>query len=274
MASFRYYPAVHPEDYVTLDTQSLRDRFLIDDLFAPGEVRWRYCGDDRLLLAGVCPTQPMALVRPDELGSEPLLERREIGIVNIGKTGEVRIGNETYQLNPHDGLYISRGAGEITLSGEGAIFYCAAAPAHKTYPTRHIRAENAKSVSLGSRDTSNERTIMFYVAPGVTESCQLMMGITSLAAGSVWNTMPCHLHLRRMEAYLYCDLPEDQMIVHLMGKPQQTRHLVMRNRQAVISPSWSIHCAAGTSSYSFVWTMVGENQEFADMQAVATKELL
>lgn len=273
MSNFTMHPATHPDDYANMDTQQLRDRFMIQDLFKTGEACWHYCGDDRLLLAGVCPAEPIALVVSKELGPEPLLERREMGIVNLGDTGEVKVGETTYTLEPDDGLYVGNGAGEVILSGKNAKFYCTFAPAHQSYPSRHIKIEDTEPIELGAQETSNERTIYLYIAPGVTESCQLMMRITKLKSGSVWNTMPCHLHTRRMEVYLYCKIPDDQMIVHLMGKPNKTRNLIMRNEEAVIAPNWSIHTAAGMQNYAFLWCMVGENQDFQDMHAVATNEL-
>jgi 4-deoxy-L-threo-5-hexosulose-uronate ketol-isomerase len=273
MSHFTTHPAVHPEDYVGYDTRTLRERFVIEDLFEPGAVHWHYCAEDRLLLAGVCPDAPVTLEVPEALGSEPLLERREMGVVNLGGPGEITIGGERYLMEPNDGLYIGKGAGEITLSGRDAKFYCTFAPAHHTHPVRHIRFEQAEPVKLGSKEACNERTIYFYIAPGVTPSCQLMMGITVLESGSVWNTMPCHRHLRRMEVYLYVRLPEDQVIVHLMGRPGETRNVMLRNEQAVISPPWSIHCAAGTQNYAFLWCMAGENQDFKDMESVEITEL-
>jgi len=266
--------AVHPADYAKYNTEQLRHRFVIDELFRSGEIRWTYCGEERLLLAGASPTTGSLLMEvPEELGPEVLLERRELGIVNLGADGEVAVGGTRYKLSQHDGLYVGQGAGEVTLHGEGAKFYCAAAPAHKSLPTREISLKQAKPMKLGARETSNERTIFLYIAPGVVESCQLMMGITKLQPGSVWNTMPCHRHLRRMEVYLYCDLPEDEMVVHLMGRPEETRNLIIRNEQAVISPSWSIHTGVGTHAYSFLWCMIGENQDFADMATVPTSSI-
>jgi len=266
---------VHPNDYKAYDTQTLRERFVFEGLFVPGQVNWGYCGAERLLLAGVCPEQAgLTLVVPEELGPEPLTERRELGIVNLGEPGEVRVGSETYPMAHHDGLYIGRGSDEVELLGQGAKFYVACAPAHQTYPTKHIAVAEAEPMKLGDQSTSNARTIYQYIAPGIAQSCQLMMGITKLEPGSVWNTMPCHLHLRRMEVYLYCDLPDDQLAVHLMGQPSETRNLMMRNGQAVVSPSWSIHCAAGTTNYSFLWCMIGENQSYTDMAPVATSDLL
>lgn len=267
------HPSVHSADYTGYDTKTLRDRFLIETLFEPGQTHWHYCAENQLLLCGICPDTTVSLQVPDALGPEPILERREMGVVNLGEPGEITVDGERYAMDSNDGLYIGMGAGEVTLSGAGAKFYCTFAPAHRTCPIRHIRFEEAEPLRLGSADACNERTIYFYIAPGVTESCQLMMGITVLETGSVWNTMPCHRHLRRMEVYLYCRLPEDQMIVHLMGRPEETRNLILRNEQAVISPSWSIHCAAGTQNYAFLWCMVGENQDFKDMDLVDMADL-
>jgi 4-deoxy-L-threo-5-hexosulose-uronate ketol-isomerase len=269
-----HIPATHPDDYQGLDTAGLRRRFLATGMFVPGQTRWTLCGDDRLLLGGVLPAGPTPLIGPDVLGGAAFLARRECGIMNLGERGTVTVDGAPFVLERGDTLYIGRGAGAVHLDGAQAAFYVASAPAHAAYPHRLIRAAEAQTKTLGSQATANVRTIQLAIAPGLVDACQLMMGITRLAPGSVWNTMPCHLHDRRMEAYLYCELPADQMVVHLMGRPEATRHLIVRDREAVIAPSWSIHCAAGTAAYAFVWTMVGENQEFADMRAVPTTGLL
>jgi len=274
LSSFDHKPATHPRDLIGLDTVGLRERFLIESLFSPDRVQWTYCGEDRLLVGGACPSSgPISLSVPDALGPEPLLERREMGVANLGAPGVVTVDGTAYPLEALDVLYVGRGAGEVRLEGEGARFYLNVAPAHQEYPTRLVPTSLARKVDLGEAERCNERTISLYIAPEVTESCQLMMGITRLKPGSVWNTMPCHLHLRRMEVYLYCELPEDQRVVHLMGAPEETRHLMVANEQAVVSPPWSIHSGAGTASYSFLWSMVGENQDFGNLSLVEPRKL-
>ena len=206
-----------------------------------------------------------------------LFRSREMGIINIGSKGVVKVDGVSYELDNKDGLYIGMGSKEIIFeSADGnnpAKFYFNSAPAHKTYPTVLIKPENCVRVELGSLEESNHRVITKYILPGQVESCQLVMGMTSLKPGSVWNTMPCHTHDRRMEVYLYFDLPENAVVFHYMGEPTETRHIVMRNEESVISPSWSIHSASGTQAYTFIWGMVGENQDFDDMDPVAMKDL-
>lgn len=267
----------NPNDVKFYTTERLRNDFLIQGLFKPGEVKLVYSQIDRIIIGGVCPVKPITLEAGAELRAKYFLERREMGIINIGPKGVVKVDGVSYELDTKDGLYISMGSKEIIFeskdSNSPAKFYFNSAPAHKTYPTVLIKPENCVRVELGSLEESNHRVITKYILPGQVESCQLVMGMTSLKPGSVWNTMPCHTHDRRMEVYLYFDLPENAVVFHYMGEPTETRHIVMRNEEAVISPSWSIHSASGTRAYTFIWGMVGENQDFDDMDPVAMKDL-
>ncbi|NLY75912.1 MAG: 5-dehydro-4-deoxy-D-glucuronate isomerase [Firmicutes bacterium] len=267
----------NPNDVKHYTTDRLRNDFLIQGLFKPGEVKLVYSQIDRIITGSVCPIKPITLEAGAELRAKYFLERREMGIINIGPKGVVKVDGVSYELDTRDGLYIGMGSKEIIFESQDgknpAKFYFNSAPAHKTYPTVLIKPENCARVELGSLEESNHRVITKYILPGQVESCQLVMGMTSLKPGSVWNTMPCHTHDRRMEVYLYFDLPENAVVFHYMGEPQETRHIVIRNEEAVISPSWSIHSASGTRAYSFIWGMVGENQDFDDMDAVAMKDL-
>lgn len=270
--------ASNPRDVKHYDTARLREEFLIDDLFKPDEVKMVYSHIDRIITGSAVPQSKVLTIDAGaELRAEYFLQRREMGIINIGGEGVVTVDGTAYSLRHKDGIYIGMGAKDIRLESrdpaDPAKFYFNSAPAHKTYPTVHIRPEDCVKVELGSMEESNHRTICKYILPGQVESCQLVMGMTSLMPGSVWNTMPCHTHDRRMEVYLYFDLPEDAVVFHYMGEPTETRHIVMRNQQAVISPSWSIHSASATRAYTFIWGMVGENQDFDDMDGVAMTEL-
>ncbi len=270
--------ACSPLDMKSYDTTRLRKEFLIDDLFKPDEVKMVYSHIDRIITGSAVPaTKALTLDAGDELRAEYFLQRREIGIINIGGEGTVTVDGTVYTLRHRDGLYIGMGSREVKMESVDAAhpakFYFNSAPAHMTYPTVYIRPEDCIKVELGTMEESNHRTICKYILPGQVESCQLEMGMTTLMPGSVWNTMPCHTHDRRMEVYLYFDLPEDAVVFHYMGEPTETRHLVMRNEQAVISPSWSIHSASATRAYTFIWGMVGENQDFDDMDPVAMKDL-
>jgi 4-deoxy-L-threo-5-hexosulose-uronate ketol-isomerase len=269
--------AASPKDVKNYDTGRLREEFLVQGLFTPGGTKWVYSHVDRIIFGGVCPVQPTILEAGRELRAKYFLERREMGVINIGARGTVTVDGVPYELDYKDGLYIGMGAKEIgfasAASANPAKFYLNSAPAHKTYPTVLIKPENCVRVELGSLEASNHRVITKYILPGQVESCQLVMGMTALKPGSVWNTMPCHTHDRRMEVYLYFELPEDAVVFHYMGEPAETRHIVMRNEEAVISPSWSIHAASATRAYTFIWGMVGENQDFDDMDAVAMRDL-
>jgi len=266
------YPA-HPRDIKHYTTADLRRDYLINTLFVPGEAQLVYSHVDRIIVGGICPTEnALSLQAGKELGAEYFLERRELGIINIGGQGSVVVDGTTYAIGPRDGIYIGMGAKDISFTSADqnvpAKFYCNSAPAHTSYPTTKVSLDDAKQVKLGSRAESNQRIIYQYVHPAVLESCQLVMGLTILEPENVWNTMPCHTHDRRMEVYMYFDLPEDAVVFHFLGEANETRHIVMRNEQAVIMPSYSIHSGVGTTNYTFIWGMVGENQTFTDMDHV------
>lgn len=256
-----------PSDIIGLDTAALRGRFLAEDLFADGEARFIYSHDDRVVLGGVVPTEPIALPNPPELRADFFLQRREVGIINVGQDAVVLVDGERFEVPSKGCLYVGRGVADVVMHAPGR-FYLFSAPAHASYPTAMLRPGEGTALALGDQLTSNERTINQYIHPGGIQSCQLMMGLTELKPGSMWNTMPAHLHDRRMEAYLYFELADDARVMHFMGAPDQTRHLVVANEQAVISPPWSIHSGVGTSSYAFIWAMAGETQQFTDMDPV------
>jgi 4-deoxy-L-threo-5-hexosulose-uronate ketol-isomerase len=270
--------ASHYDDVKKYDTSELRKHFLIENLFVPGEIKMVYSHIDRIIVAGIVPTdKALKLEASKELGCDYFLERREMGVINIGGAGVVTLDGEKYELNNSDGLYVGMGVKEVTFesldASKPAKFYMNSATAHKSYPTVKIGLDKANKVKAGTDEECNKRTINQYVHPAVCESCQLVMGMTILEPGSIWNTMPCHTHDRRMEVYLYFNMDEDNVVFHLMGTPDETRHIVMKNEQAVISPSWSIHSGVGTKNYTFIWGMVGENQTFTDMDHIATKDL-
>lgn len=265
--------AIDPATAKTLDTQGLRDHFHVDGLFVDGEINLVYSHYDRLILGGAVPGDGLLVLdEVKEAGTKTILERRELGVLNIGETGQVKVGDDTYTIANGEVLYAGMGCGPLTFSGPGR-YYILSAPAHHAYPTKLIKVQDARRVALGSAETANERVILQLLHPEVCESCQLLMGYTQLAPGSVWNTMPAHTHDRRMEAYLYFDLAPGQRVFHFMGAPQETRHLVMANESAVISPPWSIHSGAGTGAYTFCWAMAGDNVEFTDMDMVAMEDL-
>jgi 4-deoxy-L-threo-5-hexosulose-uronate ketol-isomerase len=261
-----------------MNTDELRRAFVLGDLFESGRIKLGHTSIDRAVVGTAVPNDGrLALEVPAELASEYFTERRELGIINIGQVGSVRVDGRDYRLGHRDALYVGRGNRQIEFGsfnpGTPALFYFVSYPAHASHPVRQICAGETESESLGSRAMANRRTINRYIRPPAVESCQLTMGLTELEGGSVWNTMPAHTHFRRSEIYLYFDLPEEAVVCHLMGEPGETRHVVVRNRQAVLSPGWSIHCGAGTSSYSFIWAMGGENREFADTDAVPMSKL-
>lgn len=280
--------AASPRDVKHYTTERLREEFLIQDLFVPGEIKLVYSHIDRIITGAAVPVEPLKLTAGEELRAEYFLQRREMGVINIGSTGRIVVDGRTYELEYKEGMYIGMGAKDITFESanpqEPARFYINSAPAHKEYPTVLIKPKGTpgdgvviikdeNKVELGSLEEANHRVICKYILPGQVESCQLVMGMTKLMPGSVWNTMPCHTHDRRMEVYLYFEMPEDAIVMHYMGEPTETRHIVMRNEEAVISPSWSIHAGCGSQAYTFIWGMVGENQAFDDMDAVAMKDL-
>ncbi|MGE0074355.1 MAG: 5-dehydro-4-deoxy-D-glucuronate isomerase [Sphaerochaetaceae bacterium] len=262
-----------------MNTQEMRSNFLITDLFVPGKVSMTYSHVDRMITGGITPSGA-ALEIPvgKEMGTAFFLERREMGIINIGGAGTVVVDGTEFQVGPRDGLYIGMGAKELVFASQKASkpakFYFNSAPAHHTYPSRLVTLADSRKVALGSAEEGNKRVINQYLHPAVLETCQLVMGMTMLEPGSMWNTMPVHTHERRMEVYLYFDMPEDRVVFHFFGKPDETRHLVVRNEQAVISPSWSIHSGVGTGAYTFIWGMVGENQTFDDMDHVSMANLM
>lgn len=275
MAETRF--AIHPEDFKTYDTERVRQSFLIESIFIKDQVTSVYTHYDRLLIGGVNPvTTDVKLTTFRELMANYFLERREIGIINVGSPAAVVVDGVRHALNYKDALYIGSGAKEVTFEkaaqGE-ARFYFNSAPAHTSYPTKKIALSEAETANLGSVETSNIRSIRKLIVSSVVKTCQLQMGLTELKTGSVWNTMPPHTHDRRMEAYFYFEIPENQMVCHFLGEPSQTRHLWMKNNQVAISPPWSIHCGAGTSNYSFIWGMAGENLDYSDMDAVAPGDL-
>ncbi|MGC2064063.1 MAG: 5-dehydro-4-deoxy-D-glucuronate isomerase [Thermodesulfovibrionales bacterium] len=270
--------AVHPEHFKSMDTDTVRRQMLIQGLFEKGSLKMLYSHVDRIIVGGVCPVDnavPLAVTKA--LGTEYFLERREMGIFNVGSSGIVLVDGKEYILENKDCLYIGMDSREISFKsavvGSPARFYFNCAPAHATYPTVKLLKEDVQKVNLGTPDKLNVRTINQFIHPSVMKSCQLVMGMTELAPGSVWNTMPTHTHDRRMEVYFYFDLPEDSVVFHFLGEPSETRHVVMRNEEAVISPSWSIHSGMATSNYTFIWGMVGENQTFTDMDDVPMSAL-
>jgi 4-deoxy-L-threo-5-hexosulose-uronate ketol-isomerase len=267
--------ATSPDQIPGMDTAELRRRYLVEDLFVADEVNAVYSHHDRVVLVGAHPvTTTVTLPTYPEIRSEHFFERREGGIVNAGGRGTITVDGTTYDVGHGSCLYVGRGAREVTFAstdvdGAGpARFYLVSAPAHTAYPTTFVEAGTGNVRELGDGVTSNRRTLNQYIHENGVRSCQIVMGVTTLHAGSMWNTMPAHTHDRRMEAYLYFDLPADDRIVHLMGEPSETRHLLVADGQAVISPSWSVHSGFGSASYSFVWAMAGENQSFDDMDGV------
>jgi len=266
--------ATHPEQLPGFDTAALRRHYLVDDLFVPGAVTAVLAHHDRIVLAGARPTHgPLILDTYPELRSEFFLERREAGIVNVGGPGTISVDGTKYELTTGACLYVGRGTREVVFEGTDAAFYIFSANAHTDFPTALVNPGEGNRLELGDQQTANRRTIDQYIHADGVRSCQVVLGVTTLHAGSTWNTMPAHTHDRRTECYLYFGLPETERIVHLLGEPDETRHLLVADRQAIISPSWSIHSGVGTSSYSFVWAMAGENQAFTDMDGVDVRDL-
>ena len=269
--------ACHPLEFKTFTTERIRQEFLVQEMFIPGEIRLVYSYYDRMIVGGICPDKPLSLQAHHELGTDFFLERREMGIINVGQPGSINVDGEKYTLNKTDGLYIGMGAGNVEFSSEDnaapAHFYALSAPAHRNFPTTRIEIGDVERVELGTPADASKRQLNKYIHPDGVKSCQLCMGMTNVAPDNVWNSMPCHTHDRRMEVYFYFDLPENALMFHLMGQPDETRHIVIRNEEAVISPNWSIHAGVGTTNYSFIWGMIGENQVFNDMDAVAMEDL-
>ena len=270
--------ANHPKDSQKYDTTELRANYLQEKIFEEDQICLTYSHIDRIIFGGAMPVnKEIALDAADELRADYFLQRREMGAINVGGKGAVILDGVRYEIDKYEGLYIGMGVRKISFSSQDknnpAKFYINSVPAHKSYPIVKIDRSKAITAELGSQENMNKRTIYKFIHPEVCKSCQLAMGVTMLMEGNSWNSMPCHTHERRMEVYFYFDLPEEQRVFHLMGKPQETRHIVMANDQAVISPSWSIHSGVGTSNYTFIWGMCGENQEFDDMDNIKIKDL-
>ena len=265
--------ANNPRDSKRYDTEELRENYLVEDIFKDDQIELVYSHVDRIIFGGIKPVyKELKLEAGKEMGVDYFLERRELGIINIGGKAIVTIDGTEYELKEKDGLYVGKGNKEVIFKSvnleEPAKLYVNSVPAHKEYETVKIDIEKANPVRLGDNKTLNKRTIYQYVHPNVCESCQLLMGLTMLEPGNAWNTMPCHTHERRMEVYFYFDMDEDTRVFHLMGEPTETRHLVVKNEECVISPSWSIHSGVGTSNYTFIWGMCGENKTFDDMDNI------
>lgn len=274
-SEFRY--AHHPNDVKRYTTEELREHFLIPELFKKDEINLTYTMYDRYIAGGAFPvSKKIQLESIDDLKADYFLERRELGVINVGGKGKVTVDGEVYELGHKEALYVGRGKKEVVFeaaNGEQPYFYLNSAPAHKAYPVKKVTMAEAEVVELGDEKYSNKRKINKLLVNSVIDTCQLQMGMTELKPGCVWNTMPPHTHTRRMEVYFYFDLEEGQSISHFMGQPQETRHIFMKNHQAVISPEWSIHAGAGTSNYTFIWGMAGENLDYGDMDGVAPHEL-
>lgn len=268
----------HPEDSKHYTTEELRKHYLIEKVFVPDEIALTYSHQDRMIAGGAMPVnKELSLGSTKELGTEYFLERREMGIINVGGKGTLVLDGKEYVLDFKDGIYIGMGTKDIVFKSEDsskpAKFYINSCPAHKTYPTVFITKDIAVHRNLGTDENMNKRVINQYINPAVCESCQLAMGMTELAVGSSWNTMPSHTHERRMEVYFYFELEGDNIVFHMMGQPRETRHIIMHNEQAVISPSWSIHSGTATSNYTFIWGMCGENQTYDDMDNIGNFDL-
>lgn len=268
----------HPEDVKKYTTDDLREKFLMDKVFVDDKITLAYSHVDRIIFGGIKPVkEELKLIAGNELRAKYFLERRELGLINIGGDGEIIVDNNVFEINKHDGLYIAMGSKDIVFKSKDpknpAKYYINCCPAHKAYETMKIPYSDAIHRAIGDQKNINKRIINQYIHPEVVKSCQLCMGMTQLDEGNAWNTMPCHTHERRMEVYLYFDMNENARVFHFMGEPNETRHIVMKNEQAILSPSWSIHSGVGTSSYTFIWGMCGENQEFDDMDNVEMKIL-
>lgn len=270
--------ASSPQGVKGYDTAQLRNEFLIENLFEADKLNLVYSHYDRFITGGVLPVaKSVSLDAIDPLKAEFFLQRRELGIINIGQTGTVTVDGTVYELNHKEALYVGQGNKEVVFasasSDSPAMFYLNSTPAHKAYPTKKIGTNDVEVIELGTPETANARTLRKYIVNSVVDVCQLQMGMTSIKVGSSWNTMPAHVHDRRMEVYFYFEIPEGQSVCHFMGEPQETRHIWMQNNQAVISPPWSIHSGSGTSNYSFIWGMAGENLDYGDMDVCAIPEL-
>ncbi|HEY4081314.1 MAG TPA: 5-dehydro-4-deoxy-D-glucuronate isomerase [Burkholderiaceae bacterium] len=272
---------IHSAHAKQLDTTGLREQFLVQHLFKPDEATLTYSQIDRIIVGGIMPVSKAVSFSPElgkHTGTDFFLQRRELGLINVGGAARVKVDEQTYEIGSREALYVGQGAKVLEFTSVDAAkpakLYFNCAPAHTAYPNKKITLAEASPETLGSPETSNRRTIHKFIVPDVLPTCQLLMGMTQLEPGSLWNTMPCHTHDRRMEVYFYFDMNENAAVFHMMGLPTETRHLVVRNEQAVISPSWSIHSGVGTQSYTFIWGMVGENQVFKDMDHVPMTTLL
>lgn len=270
--------AHNPRDYASYDTERLREEFLVPVLFEADTVRLTYTHVDRMIVGGIMPVEKVVLLETvDALRSEYFLERRELGLINIGGPGVVEVDGNRYEVDSKEAIYVGRGSCEVKVSSNEksnpAKFYLNSTPAHRECPTKKVGQVDARVLEMGSGETCNQRVIRQLLVKEVVETCQLQMGMTELAPGSVWNTMPAHTHSRRMEAYMYFNVPEGQAVCHFMGPPQQTRNIWMANEQAVISPTWSLHSGVGTSNYTFIWGMAGENLDYTDMDFVQPNQL-
>lgn len=274
-SEFRY--AHHPADVKKYTTNELREHFLIPTLFVDDTIKLVYTMYDRYIVGGVFPVnKALKLETIDELKAENFLDRRELGIINVGGKGKVTVDGTIYELDKKEALYVGKGVKEVIFEKSGSeqpYFYINSAPAHHAYPTKKVGKEDAEVIELGDQKTANRRTLNKLIVNSIVETCQLQMGLTELHPGNIWNTMPAHTHTRRMEAYFYFDLEEGQTISHFMGQTDETRHIFMQSHQAVISPEWSIHSGAGTSNYSFIWGMAGENLDYGDMDSLKPSEL-
>lgn len=266
--------AIDPVSAGAMNTEELREHFLIEELFTLGGVNWTYTHYDRMAVGGATPGKAGLALEPIKpTGTAGFLDRRELIAANIGEAGTITVDGTDYTVGARDMLYVGMGAKDVLFSGAGAKYYLLSAPAHVSHPTTLIKQSDAKRLDLGTQETANERSIFQFVNADSVKTCQLVVGLTSFAPGSVWNTMPAHVHDRRMEAYLYFDLKPDAFVVHLMGEPDETRHLIVRNEEAVISPPWSIHSGAGTGSYTFIWAMAGDNVDYTDVDKVGMDQL-
>ena len=278
MTNYKTRYASSPQAVKKYDTQELRDEFLIENMMKVDELEWVYTHYDRFMVAGLVPVnKKVKLETIDPLKASFFLERRELGIINVGGSGVITVDGDTYELGHKEALYLGQGNKDVEFSSkdasEPAKFYLNSTPAHKKFPNKKIGTNDVEVIELGSAETANARTLRKYIVNSVVDVCQLQMGMTTIKTGSSWNTMPAHVHDRRMEVYFYFEVPEDQAVCHFMGQPQETRHIWMGNEEAVISPPWSIHSGSGTASYSFIWGMAGENLDYGDMDVCKINEL-
>ena len=278
MTNYKTRYASSPQAVKKYDTQELRDEFLIENMMKVDELEWVYTHYDRFMVAGLVPVnKKIQLETIDPIKASFFLERRELGIINVGGSGIITVDGDTYELDHKEALYLGQGNKDVEFSSkdasEPAKFYLNSTPAHKKFPNKKIGTNDVEVIELGSAETANARTLRKYIVNSVVDVCQLQMGMTTIKTGSSWNTMPAHVHDRRMEVYFYFEVPEDQAVCHFMGQPQETRHIWMGNEEAVISPPWSIHSGSGTASYSFIWGMAGENLDYGDMDVCKINEL-